>query len=59
MKKIQQICENPTHYKPLRRPMDGYREAHVNTSFVLVFSFDPVEKKVIIEDYDHHDKVYK
>lgn len=59
MNKILQICENPSHFKPLRSPMDGYRRVHVNTSYVIIFSINPLEKKVIIEDYEHHDKVYK
>jgi mRNA-degrading endonuclease RelE of RelBE toxin-antitoxin system len=35
------------------------RRVHIDKSFVLVFSIDETEKTVIIEDYDHHDKIYK
>jgi len=58
-KKINQICENPHHYKPLKHPMDGYRRVHILNSFVLIFSIDETKKVVIIEEYEHHDKVYR
>jgi len=57
-KKIKQICEKPSHFKPLRAPMQHLRRVHVDKSFVLTYSIDEQNKVVIIEDYDHHDKVY-
>ncbi|MBU4220497.1 MAG: type II toxin-antitoxin system mRNA interferase toxin, RelE/StbE family [Euryarchaeota archaeon] len=57
-KKIKQICEKPSHFKPLRAPMQHLRRVHIDKSFVLTYSIDEQNKVVIIEDYDHHDKVY-
>ena len=57
-KKIQQVLENPHHFKPLRAPMQHLRRVHVDKSFVLIYSVDEQRKIVIIEDYDHHDNVY-
>ncbi len=57
-KKIQQVLENPHHFKPLRAPMQHLRRVHIDKSFVLTYSVDEQNKIVIIEDYDHHDNVY-
>jgi len=56
--KIGQILENPYHFKPLRKPLDGYRRAHIG-SFVIVFEIDEDSKIISIYDYDHHDSIYK
>lgn len=58
-KKIRQILEDPYRFKPLRRPMQGKRRVHAYGPFVLIYSIQENEKTVIIEDYDHHDKIYK
>ena len=61
--KIDEIAntveDNPDHYKNLKRPMQKYKRAHVNNSYVLIFRIDKENKKVIFFDYDHHDKIYK
>ncbi|MFA4957929.1 MAG: type II toxin-antitoxin system mRNA interferase toxin, RelE/StbE family [Candidatus Methanoperedens sp.] len=57
-KKIKQICEMPSHFKPLRAPMQHLRRVQIDKSFVLTYSIDEQNKVVIIEDYDHHDKIY-
>ena len=57
--KIKEIRLNPHHYKKLRRPLQHLRRVHIDKSFVLVFSIDESKKLVIIEDYDHHDRIYK
>jgi len=56
-KKMQEIRENPYHFKPLRNPMQNYRRVHIG-NYVLVFSIDENKKTVIIERYRHHDEVY-
>ena len=56
--KIQEIRQNPQHYKNLRKPLQHLKRVHIDKSFVLVFSVDENKKHVIIEDYDHHDNVY-
>ena len=56
--KILQILEDPHHYKPLRKPLDGFRRAQVG-SFVITFRIDEDKHSVVIVDYDHHDYIYK
>ena len=57
-KKINQIRENPSHFKPLRGDMKGARRVHIDKSFVLTYEVDEKKKVVRLLDYDHHDKVY-
>ena len=56
--KIIQILENPYHFKPLRKPLDGCRRAHVG-SFVITYEIDEASQTVSILYYDHHDNIYK
>ncbi|MEK6834895.1 MAG: addiction module toxin RelE [Nanoarchaeota archaeon] len=58
-KRIDEIRQNPQHYKNLRSPLQDYKRVHIDKSFVLIFSVDENAKNVIIEYYDHHDNVYK
>lgn len=53
----KEILDEPHHYKPLGNVMSGKRRVHVG-SFVLVYSIDEIRKKVVFEDFEHHDKVY-
>ena len=57
-KKIQEILEDPHRFKPMHFPLAGMRRAHVG-SFVILFSIDEQRKTVILEDYEHHDRVYR
>ena len=57
-RKIQEILGDPHRFKPMHFPLAGMRRAHFG-SYVLVFSIDEQRKSVILEDYEHHDKVYK
>lgn len=57
-KKIQEILEEPHRFKPMRFPLAGRRRVHFG-SFVLLFSIDEQRKTVILEDYEHHDRIYK
>ena len=57
--KIQQILENPFHFKPLRGDMHGARRVHIGKSFVLTYEIIETEKTVRILDYEHHDKIYE
>jgi len=57
-KKIDQILENPYHFKPLRGDMHGTRRVHIDTSFVLTYEIDEEKKLIRLLDFDHHDKVY-
>ena len=56
--KISEILENPHRFKPLHYPLVGMRRVHFG-NFVLTYSVDEARKSVILEDYEHHDRVYK
>jgi len=58
MKKVQEILENPQHYKNLRRPLQFFKRVHIDSHFVLVYSVDEDNKTITLEYYDHHDNVY-
>ena len=45
------VEDNPDHYKNLKKPMQKYKRAHVNNSFVLIFRIDKENRKVIFFDY--------
>jgi YafQ family addiction module toxin component len=57
--KLEGILANPHHFKNLRAPLQHLRRVHIEGSFVLVYSIDEADKAVVVEDFDHHDKVYK
>lgn len=57
--KIDEILEDPHRYKNLRRPLKHLKRVHLEKSFVMVFSVDEAENLVIIEAFDHHDRIYK
>lgn len=58
-RKVQDILENPHHFKPLRKPLQNKRRVHVGGSFVLVYEINEKEKIVTLFDFDHHDNIYK
>lgn len=57
-KKLDKVVENPHRFKPLSNTMKGLKRIHFG-SFVLTYSIDEINKTVTLEDYDHHDKIYK
>ena len=57
-KKIREIAEEPRSFKPLHFPLAAKRRVHIG-SFVLIFSIDETRRTVVLEDYEHHDRVYK
>jgi YafQ family addiction module toxin component len=57
-KKVHEIAEDPHAYKPLRFPLAGLRRVHIG-SYVLLFSIDEARKTIVLEDYEHHDRVYR
>ncbi len=57
-KKVEEVVENPHRYKNLRAPLSHWKRIHIDKHFVLIFSIDETSKTVILEDYDHHDKIY-
>ena len=59
-KKTQEIRNNPNHkYKFLRKPLQSFNRAHINSNFVLIFKIDHNRKVVEIYFFGHHDEVYK
>ena len=57
--KIQEIRQNPQHYKNLRSPLQHLKSVHIDKSFVLLFSVGEHLKKITFEEFDHHDRIYK
>ena len=57
-KKIEQIQENPHHFKPLKGDMKGSKRVHIDKSFVLTYEIDEENKVIKLLDYDHHDNIY-
>jgi YafQ family addiction module toxin component len=56
--KLREILEDPYAFKPMHFPLQGYRRVHFG-SYVLLYSIDEQRKTVVLEDYDHHDRIYK
>jgi YafQ family addiction module toxin component len=59
MKKIEEILQNPTHYKPLRYDFAGERRVHIMKNFVLKFEIDENKKIVSFIFFGHHDEAYR
>ena len=59
MKKIEEIIQNPYHYKPLKYDLAGERRAHIMKSFVLKFEIDENIKTISFIFFGHHDEAYK
>ena len=57
-KKVLEIRKRPYLEKPLRKPLQGRRRAHVG-SFVLLYSIDENRGVVRLLEYEHHDRVYR
>lgn len=58
-KKMEEILENPAHYKPLKYDLAGERRVHIMKNFVLKFSIDEGQKVVTFLFFGHHDEAYK
>lgn len=56
-KKIFEIVQNPTHYKPLKYGMKTIRCVHFDP-FVLTFTINDGERLVEFLDFAHHDEIY-
>ncbi len=59
MKKADEIILNPQHYKNLRAPLQHLKEVHIDKHFVLAFSVDENTKTVTLEDFVHHNEIFK
>ena len=58
-KKVEEIVIDPHRYKNLKAPLNNWKRIHIDRHFVLTFSIDEETKTVILEDYNHHKKIYK
>jgi YafQ family addiction module toxin component len=56
--KVEQIRENPIHYKPLRAPLQGVRRVHVGGAFVLLFEPMADTQTIHLLRLAHHDEAY-
>lgn len=59
LKKVAEILADPGRYKNLRAPLEDWKRVHIDRHFVLCYSIDENQKVVTLEDYDHHDRIYK
>jgi len=57
-KKLPEIAEDQHRFKPLSNVMKGFSRVHFG-SFVLIFSIDEGRRTVVLEDFEHHDRVYR
>ncbi|MFH2106664.1 MAG: type II toxin-antitoxin system RelE/ParE family toxin [Candidatus Micrarchaeota archaeon] len=57
-KKIVEILENPSHFKPLSNVLKHYRRAHIG-HFVIAFRIVEDMKTVVFVAFDHHDNIYE
>ena len=58
-KKLAEVVENPNRCKNLRAPLNAWKEVHIDSHFVLLFSVNERLRWIEIEDYDHYDKIFK
>lgn len=58
-KKMNEITNNPYHYKPLKYNLAGERRVHIMKSFVLKFEIDENTKTITFIFFGHHDEAYK
>jgi len=59
LNKIEEIIENPQHYKPLKYDFAGERRVHILKNFVLKFIIDESNKTIKFLFFGHHDEAYK
>ncbi len=59
MKKVEEIVQDPHRYKNLKAPLQHWKRVHIDRHFVLAFSVDEETQAVVLEDYDHHDNIYR
>lgn len=55
-RKIDEILENPEHYKPLKKDLKGKRRAHIS-SYVIIFELK--KDTIIFHTFKHHDYAYQ
>ena len=58
-KKMNEVLQNPQHYKPLKYELTGERRVHIMKSFVLKFEIHEDTKTVEFFFFGHHDEAYR
>ena len=58
-KKVQEIIDNTSRFKSLKKPLQNKKRVHIGGSFVLIYEVNENEKIVTLIDFDHHDNIYK
>jgi mRNA-degrading endonuclease RelE of RelBE toxin-antitoxin system len=58
LRKANEISVEPHRYKNFRHGKSGLSRVHIDP-FVLTFSINDESKTVLLEDFDHHDLIYK
>jgi len=56
--KINEILQDPSHYKSLRNVLKNRQRVHIG-SFVVIFEVIESEKMIAFHRFRHHDEVYK
>jgi len=59
LKKADEIIKDPHRYKNLRSPLNMWKRVHIDKHFVLAFSVNENSRTVTLEDFDHHNNIYK
>ena len=61
-KKIKEIINSDhqsiDHYKNLQHDMKRLKRVHIDKHFVLTFSVNKEDNKIIFVNFDHHDNIY-
>jgi len=58
-RKMNEVLQNPQHYKPLGYELAGEKRVHLMKSFVLKFEVDELQKTVTFIFFGHHDDAYR
>ena len=56
--KIEEIVQNPYHYKPLKYDLAGEWRVHIMKNYVLKYEIDEQRKTVTFIYFSHHDEAY-
>ena len=57
--KMNEVVQNPYHYKPLKYDLAGERRVHIMKSFVLKFIIHENIKTIQFIFFGYHDDAYK
>ncbi len=58
-KKMNEILQNPQHYKPLKYDLAGERRVHIMKNFVLKFEIHESRQIVEFIFFGHNDEAYR